>query len=40
MKRILIIDDTSRDQEMAKKILSSSGYQIVGIASDGERGLV
>nr|WP_319539868.1 response regulator [uncultured Methanospirillum sp.] len=40
MKRILIIDDTSRDQEIATKILSSSGYQIVGVASDGEKGLV
>jgi len=40
MTKILIIDDTLRDRESAKNILSSSGYQIVGVATDGESGFI
>ncbi|PKL59925.1 MAG: two-component system response regulator, partial [Methanomicrobiales archaeon HGW-Methanomicrobiales-4] len=39
MTGILIIDDNAEDQKRASAILSSFGYRISGVASDGETGI-
>lgn len=39
MAGILIIDDTPADLKRASAILSSSGYEISGVAIDGESGI-
>ncbi|HOJ97045.1 MAG TPA: response regulator [Methanospirillum sp.] len=39
MSGILIIEDTKEDLERARDILTGSGYQVTGIAPDGESGI-
>ena len=39
MTRILIVDDTDFDRNLLKNILVSAGYDIAGMASNGEEGI-